>query len=206
MDVVEYLEKENASLKEEIESAQEQIDILLQIIDEDDLGIKYSPIVLKALDLFPQDRKALIRHEIEKANKREKEYYQEVKKIWVMENFGTMPTTQSDLADYILENFEYEKTDDDLLSFMQKKKGKCWHLSHLFRDLCKLDDYECYVCRGILDGSRHAWNKILINELGQTYYMYFDLTLELTKPSTEKRSYLFMSESDMEEYIELSVS
>lgn len=99
------------------------------------------------------------------------------------------------INNYIVKNFSYKLYDESLSTygvktFVEIKKGCCWHYAILFRDMCRAVGISAGYVEGYAYGDFHAWNYVYIN--GTKYW--FDTTFN---DSHHSNQFSFMSDSQL---------
>lgn len=99
------------------------------------------------------------------------------------------------INNYIVKNFSYKSYEETsttygVKTFVETKKGKCWHYAMLFRDMCKAVGIPVGYVEGYAYGDFHAWNYVYID--GTKYW--FDTTLN---DSHHSNQFSFMSNSQL---------
>lgn len=199
--------REQIDLGASLEMAESTIDILLDVIDADDSNLKYLTIVKEALDIKECDRQIYIRNRIEQWNRDEKKYEQEIEELakimegMLEEEDRTDQTKIELIRQYIEMNITYERTDDTMYNFYLDKKGQCYHIAKMFKDLCTKLGVKAYMVKGYAGSEKHVWNKVIVD--GEEYY--FDITYNITKPDNVM-NYSWLGYEDMlDDHIEVMV-
>lgn len=85
------------------------------------------------------------------------------------------------INNYIVKHFSYKLYEESystygVKTFVETKRGKCWHYAILFRDMCKAVGIHAGYVEGYAYGGFHAWNYVYID--GDKYW--FDPTFNDT--------------------------
>lgn len=109
---------------------------------------------------------------------------------------------QKELAihDYMVNSYRYDEegksTNPDshsIRNLLNYDKGVCDAYAFMFKALCNLNNIECEIVTGFLDGSPHAWNLV---KIGEDYYNV-DVTADDPVPDNpEKVSHHYFNISD----------
>lgn len=99
------------------------------------------------------------------------------------------------INNYIVKNFSYKTYEETsstygVKTFVETKRGQCWHYAILFRDMCKSVGLNAGYVEGYAYGGFHAWNYVYID--GVKYW--FDTTLN---DSHKSNSFSFMNNSQL---------
>jgi hypothetical protein len=80
------------------------------------------------------------------------------------------------IAEWVADKLSYKKetVSSGLADSIVTGEGVCWHYAYIFQIICESAGIPCTVVEGDKGNSRHAWNKLEIND--KTWY--FDLTFE----------------------------